>query len=214
MPLLRHRSRGAAATGALLLSAGLACAPQRSASTEDHGTTTTGGGTSGATTAALDSDAATATSTGGTTGASTGAVAPCSADQCVDDLCIFEACACALVPEGVAYLDCGEIHLYEPTELWHAAHDCVLAAVAQQQSFKVVFARPGLDSQLGSAFVGLTEGGYSLRAMHYDSWGPDVAEEMSCESIAAIPDCVLTPQQICLECVNPGEPRVMCGWNF
>lgn len=222
---------GLAKIGGLLLLAAPACGPQKGASTGGEETDTSGGGSDAtATGSGGSSGGSTSGSSGGSSGTSSGTSTsassgeatdtdapttgvmpmPCSAEACVADVCDLEACACALMPEGLEYVDCGFLRWDQPTEDWQAGQDCVLAAVGQGQSFKILFHKPSIDSLRAGAFVGIAGDGYSVRSMEYDTWGQHVAEVKTCAAVLAIDDCVIEPESICLACDNPDEPTVLC----
>lgn len=164
--------------------------------------------TGAATDVSATADATGSTSDASATDSGTGTTDP--AAQCVDGECDLEACACALLPEDVERLDCGYLYVQDPAPLWQAAHDCALAAADQQQAFKLVYELQGIDSFVGRALTGHSSGGYVLQELRYDSWGAPIAGTNTCETIAALPNCDVDSNSMCLECVNPGAATTLC----
>ncbi len=196
--------------------AGLGCTPKDPATSTGESTTEDPSTTALSTSSTLSSssDPTTSTSTSDASGDGTTAAVGCDPANCISDICDFEACVCALLPAEHEYIDCGARAYFEPPELWNLAHDCVLAAIADQASFKLTLLSKGLDSKIGKAWVGVAGDGYQLRMMAYDSYGPVAAEDRACAAVVALPDCDVDAGTICLECEGPGEFAPLCEYMF
>ncbi len=220
---MRQRGRRIGCAG-VLAAALVGCGPEKGGSTSDTaGTTaaamTTGEGSEGTGVTSPGSASGVTSSSGsegGTQGmtTTTGTTGTTGAEPaaCTPGVCDFEACACSLVPPGVEFVDCGYVRWTDPSPAWVAAHECALAAAQQQVGFKVVFDRQGIDSKVGGAFVGLAGVAYALQEMQYDSWGKDIATQRPCAGVAEIAGCTVAPNEICLECVDPGASAVVCTY--
>jgi hypothetical protein len=69
---------------------------------------------------------------------------------------------------GVTVTSCGAIAVGDEAGRM-AAHDCVLARVAANEGFTVLWNRQGIDSRVARAYAGVDRGtGYELRAYFYD----------------------------------------------
>ena len=133
--------------------------------------------------------------------------------------CTLEEQACAAVEVfGGDYEDCGTVDPWDDlTPAWQAARDCALKAASEQRSFKLITMLQGFDSQVGQAFVGLPAESFAVATFYFDGdpcggqgCGP-VVSQASCDSLAAVADCVVEPGGACLACVNQGTPNQVCG---
>ncbi len=133
-------------------------------------------------------------------------------------VCTLEEQACAAVEVFGDYEDCGTVDPWDDlTPAWEAARDCALKAASEQRAFKLVTWLQGIDSQVGQAFVGLTGESYAVATFYFDSdpcggggCGPLVSQA-SCESLAALADCVVEPGWACLSCAGQGMADEVCG---
>jgi hypothetical protein len=174
------------------------------------GTDTSGTGTTGSTGAASTTGSetsATAASSESGEGGTTGGL-----------VCTLEAQACAAVEALGDYEDCGAVDPWDDLlPAWEAARDCALKAASEQRAFKLVTWLQGIDSQVGQAFVGLPAESYAVATFYFDSdpcggggCGPQVSQA-SCESLAALADCVVEPGWACLTCAGQGMVDEVCG---
>ena len=133
-------------------------------------------------------------------------------------VCTLEAQACAAVEALGDYEDCGAVDPWDDLlPAWEAARDCALKAASEQRAFKLVTWLQGIDSQVGQAFVGLPAESYAVATFYFDSdpcggggCGPQVSQA-SCESLAALADCVVEPGWACLTCAGQGMVDEVCG---
>lgn len=196
----------------------------------DDESTTASSGTGGAPTTSTDGAASTTggaaessevTSTGG---ASTGGASnssgcgettgvPGGAD-CPDE-CSLAAAVCGL--EIGEFKDCGTVDLDDDAAAWQAVHDCVLAAVSEQQTFVAIAQHFAHDTVSFQAFVGQAGCSYAITVVTFFEdncggrmCGPAVVQE-ACEGLALDTNCIGMPDEVCLRCDTPLEFVNVCG---
>lgn len=152
------------------------------------------------------------TSTGTTTGET-------GDDTTGGELCEIEPAACGFAGQlGNEVEDCGVVDPWDDdTAAWQAAHDCAVAAAAEQRSFCLVTVLQGIDSAVAQAYAAQEARSYALATFFFDSdpcggggCGPTLSQS-SCATLTAIDGCVIEPGNACLSCDGQGESSQICG---
>lgn len=165
-------------------------------------------------------DATETTTAATTTGSMTSDASSESGEGTTTDgvACVLKDQACSLVESFGEYEDCGDVNPWDDlTPAWQAARDCALKASKEQRGFKLLTWLQGFDSQIGQAYVGLTGESYAVSTFFFDSdpcggqgCGP-VMYQAGCDSLVAMPDCIIEPGSACLMCVGQGMSGQICG---
>lgn len=182
--------------------------------------TTTGGPPSTAT-----GDDASGSSGSGETSGATGAPTSTTSGETGDgtttggELCEIQPAACGFAAQlGNDVEDCGVVNPWDDdAAAWQSAHDCAVAAAAEQRSFCLVIVLQGIDSDVAQAYAAQEARSYALTTFFFDSdpcggggCGPKLTQS-SCETLTAIDDCVIEPGNACLSCDGQGQSSPICG---
>jgi hypothetical protein len=127
--------------------------------------------------------------------------------------CTLEHWSCALagaLDDEVA--DCGIVDVPDDVTKWQAAHDCVLAAMAEQRAFKLITYLEDSYPILGEAYVAQVNRPYMPWKLLLDAESscplcPPEVLDFNC-NIAAKPDCIVEPGNVCLICDDDNT-----GWS-
>jgi hypothetical protein len=123
----------------------------------------------------------------------------CSLDHAVDELV-----------GTTKYVDCGRFDASYSGDAPHrAAHDCVVAAYAQEQAFTVRWYTPGIEGLQRHAYAGVSRGGRYQVTELVQGYGTDTTvlptTERSCTDLIDEGACVGPYRNLCLRCVFAGE---------
>jgi hypothetical protein len=102
------------------------------------------------------------------------------------------------------WLDCGVLNLAATPEDLAAARQCVENARDKQLSFRLIWARPGIDSRVRAAVLGFQAvRGYVLAYFHYDSVGTEPDGALStwvvCGALRFETNC-RSEERLCVTC--------------
>ena len=134
---------------------------------------------------------------------------------CPPQLCDFEEVTCETAEfSKVPPLDCGVATLDDDLQHWQDVHACVQEQASMQAAFKGVFYLQGIDSFPRRAYVGQIGFVYALSELFQDYGGlgdPQATiTQTPCLALSYIPDCQVGVGFTCLQCLNPGDPQILC----
>lgn len=199
-------------TGSEAGTGGSTTGPDTGTTTDPATSTTTG---EMPTTSAAASETATtgdpssgSTSTGEVSGTTTGG----------GDCNLMDQAAAAAAEGDGEVDDCGVVTPEDPAPTWQAAHDCVLAAVAEQRSFTLITPLPGADGEVAQGYVGIAGQEYVTEALFFEgdpcgdgSCGARVFRGICGDSLVATDNCTVEPSAVCLTCAAQGDILGVCG---
>lgn len=111
-------------------------------------------------------------------------------------------------------IDCGDVTVRDPEDVWVAAHDCAVGAATLSEPFKVVADIQGIDSFPRRAFVGAAGLVYQLAQLDQDfggfGGGPSPVRHRFCDAVVATPGCTPTVGEICLQCEGDSDDDIWC----
>lgn len=134
------------------------------------------------------------------------------------ELCEIEPVACGFAAQLGEFEDCGVVSPWDhDTAAWQAAHDCAVAAAAEQRAFCLVTVLQGIDSHVAQAYAAQEARSYALATFFFDSdpcggggCGP-VLSQASCDTLTAQDNCVIEPGNACLSCGGQSQSSQVCG---
>lgn len=116
---------------------------------------------------------------------------------------------CEFTGDTPDQIDCGIVGDNDDLASWQAAAECALDAAAMQVGFKVMGQVGGIDSILSQAYGAPTGGIWAPVHVFHDSFGPS-ATRYDCADIDDEPGCQVSVGDLCLRCVDAGEPELVC----
>lgn len=191
---------------------GCADAPDESASGESSsGTGSSTSSTGHASTTGADSTEATgvgstsAAESGGSSGAptsTTGASGDCAFAPAVDD---------AIATSPVEPTDCGFVGLDDDIAAWQAARQCAREAALDQTTYKLLWQWQDGDTVRDSAVAAVIGDTFATYRFDDDAAvGTTSILVTTCTGIGTEDPCMVAVGEICIDCLDPGEPSELC----
>jgi hypothetical protein len=139
-------------------------------------------------------------------------------DAAIDRTCVIEN---VLARNGSSLVtsSCGDLPIDADDASIQAAHDCALAAAAQQRSFLVLWEAQGTDSRIAYAYMGIEdEGHWVLSSYNYDGDPGGGGSEknphtfwFNCDALEELAPCSTYDRitTLCIQCA-PAHPAGHC----
>ena len=108
-------------------------------------------------------------------------------------------------------IDCGAVTLDDDVAAWQAAHDCAREATLDQLSYKVLWQYDGGGTLRDGAFASEVGEVYAIYRFDDDAAaGTTSITRTTCTGISTLQRCVVTPGDICIDCIRPGDAAELC----